>query len=124
MKNQQPTYIHVDNGSIKYGFYVYYEQKSETQWSISVPAYNISFSTRTKEEGVKRAKVAVRSFYHMWLSKEGWKRFVLEIHRLGFRAEAGHDMVMSKLLKRQPIVVNLNSMHREGGELIEEQIAA
>ena len=114
MSNNE-IYIQVDNGRIEYGFYVYYETQNNAV-SVKIPAYNIYFTAPSKEEGLKRAKVAVRNFCNMWLEKEGWRKFIRHLHTLGFRPKS-HDLVMSKLLKRQPVVVNLHTAPIEGGEL-------
>lgn len=122
MDKKTTQYIHIDNGRVEYQFFVFSTQVSENQWSIRIPAYKIGFSAPSKEEGIKRAKAMVQSFYQMWLLKEGWSKFVLQLHHLGFRA-ANHDFVMSKLLKRQPIVIDLKTK-AEGGDIVIDSIAA
>jgi hypothetical protein len=123
--SKEPTFIKVtESGQIEYAYHCYHSQFGEL-WSIRVPAYGIALTAPSKEEGLKRAAIAIRSFYNMWINNDGWVKFIHEIHKLGFRANK-HDMVMAKLLKRQPFEAKFKTtVIEEGeGEFVIDKIAA
>ena len=70
-------------------------------YSWFVPAYNLYFSTDSLEKGRERGARMVKSFYDFWIKQQGFKNFLLEIHKLGFRVPQNHDYTLMQMLNKK-----------------------
>jgi hypothetical protein len=101
-------FIQFTDEGIKVSFNVLGKKEGD-MYSWYVPAYDIYFSSPTEEIGRKRAKSAVMSFFNYWTKEQSFKNFILEIHKLGFRASENHELTVKKLIDKQHIKAKFKS---------------
>lgn len=97
-EKRNDTYIQFTPEGMKYGFYAYCVEEKGGNYSWYVPAYDIYFSSPSKEEGSRRAKLMVSSFFNFWVKQQGIKQFGLQLHKLGFRATNDHHTTLQQFL--------------------------
>lgn len=97
---ENPTFIQINEGKVNTAFYTMWKDDGNGMFVGYIPAYDIVFSALTEEEVERRGSIMVRAFYEFWFN-QGWKQFILQIHKLGFRAR-GHDLAMKNLLHKRP----------------------
>lgn len=68
--------------------------------SAYIPGFDIAFSSPTKERAEVKSKAMINTFFDYWITKKGFKNFILEIHRLGFRSKFD-DFTIKELLNRR-----------------------
>lgn len=100
--------IHIKKGVIDYTINARFKEEGG-MYSVYIPSFDIYFSAPTMDEADRRVTVMMDSFFHFWITQQGWKKFVMEIHKLGFRAK-GHALAMKNLLNHRPVDAKLNSL--------------
>ena len=94
--------INIQKRNIHYQYSVYTREESNGMYSWYVPGFNMFFSSRTESDGQKRAAAMVKSFFIDYFERQkNFRSFVLELHRLGFRANKLHDLTINKLLTKR-----------------------
>lgn len=93
-------YINIDQGNIQIGFVVVSKQEDGIVSSY-MPGFDIYYSSPDMDTAKERGEAMVHNFFNFWIEKQSWKKFVLKIHALGFRAKL-HDFKMKNLLKNRP----------------------
>lgn len=94
------VYINVNKGKINIGFVVVSKQEDGIVSSY-MPGFDIYYSSPDMETAQKRGEAMIHNFFNFWIEKQSWKKFVLKIHALGFRAKH-HDLKMRNLLNKRP----------------------
>ncbi|HQS23209.1 MAG: hypothetical protein B7Y11_01240 [Sphingobacteriia bacterium 24-36-13] len=97
----EKIYIQINETGINYSFKSYYRKEENGMYSWHIPAYNLFFSSDSVEKGTERGRKMVRSFYSFWIKQQGFKNFLLEIHKLGFRIPTNHDYNLMQMLNRK-----------------------
>ncbi len=82
MANAQ-NYIHFDVKKISLAYTLNVKQES-FGYSAHIPAFDIFYYTKTKEEAKSTAKDSIKSFFDFWLNHEGWESCVNQLSKLGF----------------------------------------
>lgn len=100
MGENKQTFISIEKGKIHTGFHVFNKKAENGMYSWYIPGYNIRFSSETKEQGEKRAVTMVKAFFTYW-KKSSNREFILEIHRLGFKASEHHELTVSRLISKK-----------------------
>ena len=100
MSDKQPTFIEINNGRIYCGFHAYHKKTESGMYSWYIPGFNIRFSSKDKETGDKRAIIMVNAFFSYWVDRVSYREFILEIHKLGFKAPQ-HDLTVNRLLTKK-----------------------
>ncbi len=100
-EKKQPTYIEFKEGKIFYGFHARYIKEENGMYSWYIPAFDIYFSSKTKEDGHKRAQAMTKSFFKVWINNEGVRSFILQIHKLGFKAPSNHQAIIRDLISKK-----------------------
>lgn len=94
--------IHINIGEGKVHVqYVVISKQEEGVVSSYMPGFDIWYSAPDMETAQARGKAMIHNFLHFWITKQSWKRFVVKIHALGFRAQL-HDWTMKQLLNHRP----------------------
>lgn len=115
----QPNFIKIEKGGIAYGFRVIHKQEGNG-WITHIPAYDILLSAPSREEAVRRADIMVTHFYDYYIQTEGWKKFIVAIHKLGFQA-TNHATAMNRLLSNaRPPKTKFNYTPREESNIFGE----
>lgn len=104
-KKSGTAFIEIKRDGIKCGYPIVY---FETEKTAYIPAFDIFFTCTSGDQAKKRASNLVDSFFDFWVLETGWKKFILEIHKLGFRAPK-HDLVMKELLAKRPLKAKFSS---------------
>ncbi|MDC9721465.1 MAG: hypothetical protein PSN34_01665 [Urechidicola sp.] len=99
MKNKD-VFINVNNGKIEIGFSVISKQEDGVVASY-MPGFDIYYSSPDMETAQKRGEAMIHNFFKFWIDKQSWKKFVLKIHALGFRAKL-HNLKVKNLLAHRP----------------------
>lgn len=98
MPKEVANIIEIQGGRINYRYQAYRREEENGMISWYIPAFQMFFSSKTKEEGDLRSHAMVKSFFIFWLEKEkSFRGFVHEIHHFGFRAPH-HNLTVNKLL--------------------------
>ncbi len=85
MKKQE-NYVQIKKGGrISSGFFYIAQKEESGMISCNIPAFDIWFSASSEEEATHRAKSMVNTFFRYWILDAGWKQFVLQLHKLGFK---------------------------------------
>lgn len=111
MSDKQETFIQINRNGIKYGFHYRYITENNGMVSTFIPAYDIYYSSPSLEEAKKRAGIMVNSFFKFWIQQQGFRAFILQILKLGFKAP--NEKALRQLLERSNINAKLNSPNRE-----------
>lgn len=106
----QPTFIDITRDGIKFGFHIHSIREEAGNYSCYIPAYDIYFSAPTKEEGMRRSGIMVSSFIKFWIGEQGFRSFVLQILKLGFKAQ--DDKSLKHLLNRTNINTKMRSIDK------------
>ena len=105
MPSKQPDIfvkINIKGGGIEYRYAYYHRTEKNGMHSWYIPGFNMFFSTKTQEAGSVRAAAMVKSFFIDYFEKQdSFRSFILELHRLGFRASSYHDLTINKLLTKK-----------------------
>lgn len=109
MADNKPTFINMTREGIKYGFHARYRVEENGMYSWYIPAFDIYFSSQTKEQGDKRAVAMTKSFFNHWINYESFRSFILQIHKLGFKASEHHELTIKQLISRQRIDAKFKS---------------
>lgn len=104
---EKPTFIDIRKDGIKFGFHLHYIKEEDGMYSFHIPAYNIHYSAPSFEEGDRRSVIMVSSFFNFWVLKQGFRQFVLQIFKLGFKTQ-NHDE-FKRLLNRTDLNARLSS---------------
>jgi hypothetical protein len=102
MAKKEPSFIQFRENGINYGFHAHYK-KEGNMYSWYIPSFDIFFSSKTKEEGDRRAIAMTTSFFNQWIHHESFRSFILQIHKLGFRAPEHHEYKIKQLLNREKV---------------------
>lgn len=98
MPKKAINFIEIKEKQIDYRYESYRRQEANGMISWYIPAFQMYFSSKTKEEGDIRSKAMVNSFFMYWFEKEkSFRGFIHEIHHFGFRAP-GHNLTVNQLL--------------------------
>jgi hypothetical protein len=101
MNDNEPTYINFTKEGIKYAFHARFIVEENKMYSWYIPAFKMFFSTKTEEEGEKRAIAMTKSFFKFWKEEDSFRGLLHEINYLGFKATHYHDLTMNRMLKGQ-----------------------
>ena len=73
---------------VKWRMTIFKKEKDTGRYACFIPALNIHFTSKDKESAANKAKALSRIYFDHFLahSKNGLKKIVLELHKLGFRA--------------------------------------
>lgn len=85
MEKKKP-FIRILPDHIEYGYNARYKLEPSGYYSWHIPSFDIYFSSKSKEDGSKRAKAITQSFFNYWIGQEGFERFIDKIGRLGYKA--------------------------------------
>lgn len=127
MANNKTPYINFSKNKIDYGFHARYVKEENGMYSWYIPSFDIYFSSNTKEQGDKRAISMTRAFFSHWINQESFRSFILQIHKLGFKAPENHDFTIKQLLNKKIFDVKLKSKNSvlpedfKNSELVEQQ---
>ena len=58
--------------------------KDGTMHAVSIPSFDIHFSSPNTDDIPRRANIMVKAFFRYWFEKRGREDLIEEIHRLGF----------------------------------------
>ena len=98
MPKKAANFIEIQGNKINYRYQIYHREEENGMVSWYVPAFQMFFSSKTKEEGDARSKAMVKSFFMYWFEKEkSFRGFIHEIHHFGFRASQ-HNLTVNRLL--------------------------
>lgn len=101
MSEKDNIYIKIhQSGMVEAQYRAYYKKTEKGNYRWFIPGFNIRFTSKDMEIGEKRAFVMVKYFMHYWDTKGSFREFLLEIHRLGFRAPKNHDLTLSRVIKK------------------------
>lgn len=90
--------IEIRNGEVKCVFDAKFIVETNGMYSWYIPAFNMFYSSRTREEGIVTGRAMSKSFFSYWLEKEkDFRSLILEINKLGFKAP-DHRITVNKLL--------------------------
>lgn len=70
MSKEAVNFIKIKEGQINYRYDSYRRQEENGMFSWYIPAFQMFFSSKTKEEGDVRARAMVKSFFMYWFEKE------------------------------------------------------
>lgn len=121
MKTNKEDYISITGNRIDYGFHSRYRVEEDGSYSWYIPTFEMFFSSENLEAGEKRAKIMAQSFFNFWIESQSFRSFVLQIHKLGFKANENHNLVIKNLLKRGVSDIKLKS---KGGKIPKDFINA
>jgi hypothetical protein len=99
MSEEYVTNVEIERSNqglkITYNFRSYF--KSEGDLCVGfIPAFNISFSAKTKEEARAKAPAMASLFFDYWVFQQGLPKLAVELHNLGFRAK--QDAIVMQML--------------------------
>lgn len=109
MAGTKPSFIHMTRDGINYGFHAHYKAEENGMYSWYIPAFDIYFSSQSIEQGNKRAVAMTRSFFNHWIEHESFRSFILQIHKLGFKASEHHELTIKQLISRKRIDAKFKS---------------
>lgn len=127
MADNKPSFINFTKGKINYAFHARYVKEENGMYSWYIPSFDIYFSSNTKEQGDKRAIAMTRAFFSHWINQESFRSFILQIHKLGFKAPENHDFTIKQLLNKKIFEVKLKSKNGiipaefKNSELVEQE---
>ncbi len=81
--------------------YVIQMRNEDGMVSCYMPGFDMYFSAPDNASVVAISDSMIQHFFNYWIEIEGWKRFVLQIHKLGFRSKM-HNSEMQNLLNNRP----------------------
>ena len=98
VKHKIPDFIQIKSDCIQYGWCTYCREEGN-MWVGYIPAYDICFSVPEKDKIHEMSRAMVRTFIVYWAKEKGFRRFILQINKLKFRAMNGqHDIAMKDML--------------------------
>jgi hypothetical protein len=106
-KIKRESFISLSPNKISYGFQAMFKIEEDGIYSWYIPSFDIYFSSPTKEAGDKRAKAMVRSFFNYWLKNQGYRNFLMQILKLGYKPSSHQEL--QSLLNRTNLTANLKS---------------
>jgi len=89
---------------IRFGFRLYTRNESDGTISCAIPPFNIFFSAADKEMKDKKAKALTYMYFNHYMlhSKNGLKKLVLDLHKIGFKANNDlttvHNLINNKIV--------------------------
>ena len=98
-------FINLTPTSIKYGYNSHFVQEEDGLFSWYIPSFDIYFSSNTKEEGDNISRAMVKSFMNYWLKEKGFRSFVLQVFKLGYKTSSHEEF--KRLLNRTNLTANL-----------------
>ncbi len=101
------TFISINREGIRYGYHVLHIPEENGMISSYIPAFDIYFSSPNKEKASERSRTMVTSFFNFWIKKQGFRSFVIQILKLGFKTQNASEL--KQLLERKNINAKLNS---------------
>ena len=121
--SNKPTFITINKDGMKYGFHGHYIKEENGAYSWYIPAFDIYFSSPNFEEGDRRAVIMVKSFMNFWIKQQGFRGFVLQILKLGFKAQ--DDKALQQLLNRKNIDAKLRAVGKSiPAEFLDSKISS
>ena len=110
MSEKQPTYIEFkEDRKIHFAFHSRFIVEKNGMYSWYMPAYKMFFSSKTKEEGIKRGVAMAKSFFMFWDKQNSYRGLILELHHLGFRAPQYHNLVVSEMIRKKRRFAKFNA---------------
>lgn len=94
------TYIIFKEEGLKIGYGHFTSDNKNGFVDSYIPGFNIAFSSPSQEVASQRADAMIRHFFDFWIKNQGWKEFMLTIHKLGFRTDM-HNLRMKELLNNK-----------------------
>jgi hypothetical protein len=107
MKKSEPTFIVINRDGLRFAYHTLFNIEEDGAVSCYIPAFDIFYSAPNKEEGSRRSRLMVESFMNFWIKKQGFRSFVLQILKLGFKTQ-NHEQ-LTQLLNRKNINAKLSS---------------
>lgn len=91
MDKKSPAVANISfkNGEMTTNFSAYFRKDEGGGVDCFIPGFDIYFSSPSEEEADRRIPLVVGGFFKYWLENESWKKFVLELAKLGFRPKEG-----------------------------------
>lgn len=109
MADRKASFINFTKNGLDYGFEARYRVEDDGMYSWYIPTFDIYFSSTTKEQGDQRAIAMTRAFFNHWINEESFRSFVLQIHKLGFKAAENHELTIKRLISREIHNASFNS---------------
>jgi hypothetical protein len=115
------TYININRDGISYAYNAHFIKEENGMISAYIPAFDIYFSAADRETASKRGSSLVTSFFSFWIKQQGFRSFVLQILKLGFKAPNAGEL--KQLLERKNINTRLKSIDIIPKEFLESELA-
>ncbi len=106
MAHKRDIFININKNGLKWGFFAHHIKEGEMV-STFIPAFDLYYSSPNKDEANKRAKIMVKSFLNFWIQQQGFRAFVLQMLKLGFKTPDA--TALKQLLERKNINAKLSA---------------
>lgn len=107
MSNHQVS-IEFAGENITVNYVVKTRNEGNGVYSSYMPGFDMYFTSNSQEDSLVKAESMLNHFFDFWIKDQNWKSFVLQMHKLGFRAPL-HNMEMQNLLKNRPTTTNFQN---------------
>lgn len=102
--------IQIKSGNITVSYNVHFIAE-EGMVSAYIPAFDIYYSAPDRETAERRSENAVKAFHKYWMENQGWKKYILKLHHLGFKT-ANHEVQMRNMLHNRPVNAKFSPVSR------------
>jgi len=120
MNEVRDTFISIQRTGIRYAYNALFIKEENGMVSGYIPAFDIYFSAPDREIASKRGESLVAAFFNFWIKQQGFRAFVLQILKLGFKAPNVQEL--KQLLERKNINTKLKSIDIVPKEFIESEL--
>lgn len=95
------VYVRIREGKIEYQWVTKSVVTEGDLYSCYIPGFDLFFSAKSENQMMERGRQMMKTFFDYWVQEEGYKNFVLKIHKLGFKAPK-HNFVIKQYLNKRP----------------------
>lgn len=93
------TTIKIEKGRIGVTYLIHKKVKENGTFLGYVPVFDLMISGKTEDDMMNKADKMLSSYINYYLKRESFNAFILQINKLGFKANM-HMLTMKKLLNR------------------------
>jgi hypothetical protein len=104
------NFITITPNQISWGFHAHFIEEEDGMYSWYIPSLDIYFSSISRQQGDEIARDITRSFFNFWLQKQGFRKFLMRVLRLGYKPSSHKEL--QELLNRTNLNANLTGSTR------------
>ena len=110
-ENKNQTFVKIEGNKVSLGFHFHYTEQ-DGFFNAYIPAFNLAFCTKDESKLNEKAERMAISYARYYLKEEGIKRFALELHKKGFRANM-HNLTLAEILHDKRKNANFSNFETE-----------